>query len=78
MTMFKTSKEIARGFLLVTGTFILAGLYFIPLITTLTTAQFEYLSSCHEKYEIIYTLLVTFYLNDIKNKIQNYLEERKS
>lgn len=64
--LFKTPKELARGFLLISGTFILAGLYFIPVTMELKAESdlFEYLVNCREKYEIIYTMLVTFYLRE--------------
>lgn len=68
-----TPKEWARGFLLITGTFILAGLYFTPLVATLATEQFDYLVECRDKFELIYMMLVTFYL---KEKVQNYLEQK--
>ncbi|HDY68338.1 MAG TPA: hypothetical protein ENH85_11180 [Candidatus Scalindua sp.] len=66
MAVFKTSKEWARAFLLVSGTFILAGLYFVPVVMELDPEKdlFKYLVRCREKYEIIYTMLVTFYLRD--------------
>lgn len=73
MPIFKTPKELARGFLLVTGTLIIAGLYFVPLVATLTTGQFDYLIDCRDKYQLIYVMLVAFYL---KEKVQNYLENK--
>lgn len=75
MKIFKTPKEMARGFLLVSGTLILAGLYFIPVTMELKAESdlFKYLVNCREKYEIIYTMLVTFYLRE---GIQNYMANR--
>lgn len=73
MRVFKTPKEWARAFLLITGTCILAGLYFLPLTATLETAKFDYLVECRDKFELIYMMLVTFYL---KEKVQDYLEQK--
>lgn len=75
MKIFKTPKEIARGFLLVSGTLIIAGLYFIPVAMELKVDSdlYKYLVDCRDKFEIIYTMLVTFYLRE---KVQNYLENK--
>lgn len=75
MTVFKTPKEWARAFLLVSGTLILAGLYFIPVVIGLKTETelFNYLMDCRNKYEIVYTMLVTFYLRE---KVQDYLASK--
>ncbi len=75
MPVFKTPKEWARAFLLVSGTLILIGLYFIPVVIGLKseTELFNYLRDCRNKYEIVYTMLVTFYLRE---KVQNYLASK--
>ncbi len=66
MKIFKTPKEIARGFLLVSGTLIIAGLYFVPVVMQIKVESdlYKYLTDCRDKFEIIYTMLVTFYLRD--------------
>lgn len=66
MKVFKTPKEIARGFLLVSGTLIIAGLYFIPVAMEVKVESdlYKYLIDCRDKFEIIYTMLVTFYLRE--------------
>jgi|TARA_B100001964_G_C14220204_1_gene594905 hypothetical protein len=61
---FKTPKEWARAFLLVTATVIMGMLYFLPVFMELKpqTESFNYLLGCKEKWELIYMMLVTFYL----------------
>lgn len=80
MPLFKTPKELGRGFLLVSGTLILAGLYFVPVFMDLKpdTELFDYLSARVEKFELIYMMLVAYFLKDLKDKIQAYREDKKA
>ena len=62
---FKDKPKIyARAFLLVAGTLITAGLYFVPLIKGVDAPAVKYLIDCRTEWNLIYMMIVAFYLKE--------------
>ncbi len=56
-------KKTARLIALVLGTFITAGMFFIPMAVSMEAEQMKFFSGNIDKWLILYTMIIMFYFN---------------
>ena len=64
MSFAENSKKYARLLLLIFGSLITAGLFFVPICMTLTPEQYAYLENLVDRWLILYTMIIMFYFKE--------------